>query len=67
MALISLVQITSSLVMQVHVKAGLDVISYSVVQSPMTLPTISVQGLDISPEIMDLQTAEAVFENFTSP
>lgn len=36
-------------------------------QSPMTIPKISVQGLDISPEIMDLQTAEAAFENFTSP
>lgn len=33
----------------------------------MTIPKISVQGLDISPEIMDLQTAEVAFENFTSP
>ena len=42
-------------------------LTVTAVQSPMTIPTISVSGLVISPEIMDLQTAEAAFENFTSP
>ena len=33
----------------------------------MTIPQLDVQGLLINPDIMDLDTAEAAFENFTSP
>lgn len=35
-------------------------------QSPMTIPQIVVEGLTINPDILDLDTAEAAFENFTS-
>ncbi|DBA67673.1 TPA: hypothetical protein ACH3X2_001265 [Trebouxia sp. C0005] len=34
--------------------------------SPMTIPQIVVEGLTINPDILDLDTAEAAFENFTS-
>lgn len=36
-------------------------------QSPMTVPQIAVEGLLINPDIMELDTAESAFENFTSP
>ena len=38
----------------------------ALLQSPMTIPQIVVEGLTINPDIMDLDTAEAAFENFTS-
>ncbi len=38
----------------------------SLLQSPMTIPQIAVEGLMINPDIMDLDTAESAFENFTS-
>ena len=36
-------------------------------QSPMDIPQIAVEGLAINPDILDLDTAETAFENFTSP
>lgn len=33
----------------------------------MTIPQIAVGGLVINPDIMDLDSAESAFENYTSP
>ncbi len=43
-----------------------DATSVVLLQSPMTIPQILVEGLTINPDILDLDTAEAAFENFTS-
>lgn len=36
-------------------------------QSPMAIPQIAIGSLIINPDIMDLDSAESAFENYTSP